>query len=146
MTNSMKPQPEEVLAIILALLLFQAVFELIRIDGTIDFSKLFVDSAAGFICYLASLLTMKKVLRSSPVATAASVAFLGSCMWVAYKIVKGIALDWSFLSGNFEAIYIRHVSIGIKALIILVPIFTLITFSIFVLLQFAVRKTNRRLD
>ena len=145
MSSSVKIQIEDVLAVIVSVLLFQFFFEFLRIDGSMNGMRILIDSIAGCLCYFLSFFVVDRRFKLSSASQAAVVALIGSSLWIMYKLTKGLVLDWSFISDNFDKIYVRHISIGLKAFVIVVPLLALLTFSVIIVCRLARRVFASRI-
>ena len=122
-----------------AVVFFQFLFELFRIDGELNWTRLILDSVAGSISLFIGFLAWRNRVKRGPMLNAVFSVLIGSSLWIILKTLKGILLDWGFLSSHPDQIYVRHLGMAIKVIIILVPVISVTTLS-FILASRFIRK------
>lgn len=129
----------DLLGATLSVIFFSLLIEAVRLEGQTSFTRLVFDSIAGFLAYFVGFALFSKNLDFLKTRTIFFPVIVGSLIWVTYKIVKGLVIDWGFLEQHPGQIYARHISIAVKIGIVLVPVLILNS-SAFVILSRLARK------
>ena len=86
---------------------FQFLVSIIDFDGNVGVVRIIVDSMAGCLAYFIAFALLRNRFHARGLSVVLS-AVLGSLLWVLYKVVKGLILDFDFVWANPSQLYPRH--------------------------------------
>ena len=119
----------DIVATFLSVVCIAYIFESIGGSGQFNFFRIVIDSIFGFFIYASIFVLLNRKFQSVKFSKIIYSIILGSSIWVIYKMIKIVLIDWDFITNNPDHLYKRHIIPGVKAYLIFVPIFSLIVLT-----------------
>ena len=133
----------DLFSVLVSISVIQFGFTLISFEKQTNLASIAYDSIVGVLLLLIALrmfVGLGVAARYLPVLYGSA---MGSFLWVGYKIVKFILIDWTYLTEHPEDFYGRHVPVALTAFAVLTPIFTLVTSGVVLTARYLASRIYR---
>ena len=128
--------------IAVSILLIQSAFVYMSFSGELRYSMLIIDSVVGFAIYFVSIYLFSFLWKQKRILPTVCGSILGSFLWIVYKLISLIMVDWSYLSNNPGDFSETHGYIAAVMLSVLTPMFSAVSIGCIYLARFATRTKS----